>query len=90
MTDAAEGFMRRRRWQHDAKRRYYTADIVRDLFGQWCVVVAWGGLDTRRGRLVTYPVDSNSAAHARMAATAKRRNARGYRVAGSGYKNSVH
>ncbi len=33
-ADAGEGVMRRRRWQNDAKRRYYTVDIVRDLFGQ--------------------------------------------------------
>lgn len=76
--------MRRRRWQHDVKRRYYTADIVRDLFGQWCVVVAWGGLDTRRGRMITYAVDGSLAAHARMAATEKRRRARGYSVVGTG------
>ena len=33
-----------RRWVHPEKARYYQADLVEDLFGDWCVVTAWVGL----------------------------------------------
>ena len=37
------------RWIHPEKQRYYQADLVVDLFGDWTLVCAWGGLGTNRG-----------------------------------------
>jgi len=38
-----------RRWIHPEKYRYYQAELVTDLFGDWSLVCAWGGLGTPRG-----------------------------------------
>ena len=38
-----------RRWIHPGQSRYYQADLVRDLFGEWTLVRVWGGLGTARG-----------------------------------------
>jgi len=37
------------RWIHPEKARYYQAELVEDLLGDWTVVVCWGGLGSRRG-----------------------------------------
>jgi len=36
-------------WIHPGKCRYYQAELVPDLFGDWSLVRAWGGLGTLRG-----------------------------------------
>ena len=36
-------------WIHPGKYRYYQAELVADLFGDWSLVRAWGGLGTPRG-----------------------------------------
>jgi hypothetical protein len=38
-------------WINDAKARYYQAAIVRDLFGAWVLITAWGGLHSHRGNM---------------------------------------
>ncbi len=38
-----------RRWIHPEQLRYYQADLVQDLFGEWTLVCSWGGLGTTRG-----------------------------------------
>ena len=37
------------RWINPDNYRYYQADLVLDLFGDWTLVSVWGGLGTRRG-----------------------------------------
>jgi len=37
------------RWIHPDKYRYYQAELVPDLFGDWSLVCTWGGLGTPRG-----------------------------------------
>ncbi len=36
------------RWINPEKQRYYQAELMTDLFGEWTVVYAWGGLGTAR------------------------------------------
>jgi len=36
-------------WIHPGKYRYYQAELVADLFGDWSLVRTWGGLGTPRG-----------------------------------------
>jgi predicted DNA-binding WGR domain protein len=36
-------------WIHPEKYRYYQAELVPGLFGDWSLVCAWGGLGTPRG-----------------------------------------
>ena len=36
-------------WIHPEKQWYYQADLVVDLFGDWTLMYAWGGLGTKRG-----------------------------------------
>ena len=37
------------RWVNPDNFRHYQACLVRDLFGDWTLVSAWGGLGTLRG-----------------------------------------
>jgi len=37
------------RWIQPETLRYYQADLVVDLFGDWTLVYAWGGLGAKRG-----------------------------------------
>jgi hypothetical protein len=37
------------RWVNPEKHRYYQADLIRDLFGDWVLVSAWGSLGSNRG-----------------------------------------
>lgn len=36
-------------WHHFEKRRYYRVYLIRDLWGQKCIVRSWGSLDTHSG-----------------------------------------
>jgi len=36
-------------WIHPEQYRYYQAELVPGLFGDWSLVCAWGGLGTPRG-----------------------------------------
>jgi len=66
------------RWIHPEKARYYQAELVKDLLGDWTVVLCWGGLGSRRGgRRIQY-VESYEAGLARLEAIGERRGKRGY------------
>jgi predicted DNA-binding WGR domain protein len=67
------------RWVHPETRRYYQADLVQDLFGDWTLVRAWGGLGTARGRTQVTGVASKEAGLRQVAALDRRRQQRGYR-----------
>jgi len=66
-------------WIHPEKLRYYQADLVKDLFGDWTLVRAWGGVGTARGcRRITW-VASEDEGLRKLAELDRRRQKRGYR-----------
>ncbi len=67
------------RWVHPEKRRYYQADLIEDLLGDWSVVTAWGGLDSHRGQVRRAWVPSYADGIERLREIGKRRRQRGYR-----------
>ena len=67
-----------RHWMHPDKNRYYKADLVRDLFGDWTLVLTWGGLDTARGRQRITAVPSYEDGMEETRAVDERRRKRGY------------
>jgi hypothetical protein len=66
-------------WINDAKARYYRAAIVRDLFEEWVLITAWGGLHSHRGNMRSTVLASYEDGIERIAALDKRRRQRGYR-----------
>ena len=66
------------RWIHPEKLRYYQADLVLDLFGDWTLVTTWGGLGTARGSRRIAVVESEQAGWRALAALDARRQKRGY------------
>ncbi len=67
-----------RRWVHPEKARYYQADLIVDLLGDWCVVTAWGGLGSHRGQVRRAMVPSYEDGVRRLREIEKRRRQRGY------------
>ena len=65
-------------WMHPEKNRYYKAGLVRDLFGEWTLVLAWGGLDTARGRQRITAVPSYEDGMEEIRAVDEHRRKRGY------------
>lgn len=68
------------RWIHSEKDRYYLADLVQDLFGDWVLVLCWGAIGSRRGQLRVIAVPSHDEGLVRLETIAKRRQQRGYRL----------
>ena len=65
-------------------QRWYTVLLLRDLFGQWQVVQAWGGRFNQRGRVLPpRPVEDFNAGVVELQAIKKKRVARGYRMCNS-------
>ena len=61
-------------WRHPEKNRYDTADLVRDLFGDWTLVLAWGGLRSAHGsRRITAVVSHEKGIEVIRAVTEHRR-----------------
>ncbi|WP_338115164.1 WGR domain-containing protein [Thiocapsa imhoffii] len=58
--------------------RYYQADLIQDLFGEWSVITAWGGLGTCRGQLRKVWVANREEGEKQLLAIDKRRRQRGY------------
>lgn len=71
------------RWIHPEKDRYYRAELVQDLFGAWTLILAWGGLGSRRGRMRLVSVPSYAAGLERLDGLRKRRRQRGYQESSS-------
>jgi predicted DNA-binding WGR domain protein len=67
------------RWIHPEKGRYYQAELVQDLFGDWTLILVWGGFGSRRGQVRVVYVASFAAGLERLESLAKRRRQRGYR-----------
>jgi hypothetical protein len=65
-------------WVHPGKRRYYRVYLERDLLGDWVVRTVWGGIASRRGRMVSSGVGSYEEGLSAIRAIGKRRAQRGY------------
>jgi hypothetical protein len=66
-------------WVHPEKARYYQAHLDRDLFGEWTLRKVWGGLQSRRGRLVSTGVGTYAEGVEMIEIIGRRRAQRGYR-----------
>lgn len=62
------------RWE--TQTRWYEAQIVRDLFGTWTIVRAWGGKGSRRHGSMIDVVDDQAAAVSRIEVLNKERSSR--------------
>jgi len=71
------------RWENHSRRRYYEAVVQQDLFGCWEVWRAWGGIGSARGGQLFVPSASEQAGLTELEALARRRQRRGYAMAGS-------
>ena len=65
-------------WLHITKGRYYHAHLVEDLFGEWTLITAWGGLGSRLGGMRSTGVTSYADGQAQIQRIAKRRQQHGY------------
>lgn len=70
----------RLRWINPEKQRYYSVQLVADLFGDWTLVIYWGGLHSRLGGLRVNGVASYEAGLDEIARISQRRRQRGYEV----------
>lgn len=59
------------------RARFYTMDVVRDLFGAWVLVKRWGRIGTS-GRSSTQVFRSSAEAVAALGETARAKGHRGY------------
>lgn len=66
------------RWENATMGRYYEARVVRDLFGDWQIMRAWGGIGSARGALRFDPLLVPEAFVGEVARIDKRRVQRGY------------
>ena len=67
-----------RRWIHPEQLRYYQADLVQDLFGEWTLVCSWGGLGTALGGFNSTGVASHEDGLRRLEALDSLRRRHGY------------
>lgn len=58
--------------------RYYELSLQRDLWGDWCLLRAWGGLQRPGGRCSSTPFASLNDAVTAYGAAERRRRTRGY------------
>lgn len=65
-------------WINHDKQRYYQADLVQDLFGDWTVVRAWGGLNSQRGNMEILYAPSEAEGIKKIEALVLEREKRGY------------
>lgn len=68
------------RWINPDNQRYYTAQLVQDIFGDWTLVACWGGLHSKRGGMRITQVASHDQGQQEIKKIAKRRRQRGYEV----------
>ena len=66
------------RWESET--RYYTATLNFDLFGQLCIVYAYGGLGSKLGRVRTIPCADIKEARVVLRQIFKRRKAHNYKL----------
>ncbi|WP_368857391.1 WGR domain-containing protein [Thiolapillus sp.] len=71
-------YIRKWRWHHELKDRYYTAAAEVDLFGRWTLLDSWGGRHNRLGGGKTETYDSWKALVRAVDALNRQRVKRGY------------
>ncbi|MEO6351924.1 MAG: hypothetical protein ABIO19_03765 [Burkholderiaceae bacterium] len=69
------------RWE--TKRRYYAAKVYRDLFGDWIVESAWGGLHNKLGNRRQQVLQSYREAVGVLLEINRQRHARHYGIVAS-------
>jgi hypothetical protein len=65
-------------WINLEKARYYQVFLDQDLFGDWTLITAWGGIGSNRGRMHSTGVASYEAGIEQVDEIARRRARRGY------------
>ena len=65
-------------WINPEKARYYQVFLGQDLFGDWTLITAWGGIGSNRGRMHSTGVASDEAGVEQIGEIARRRAQRGY------------
>jgi len=68
------------RWEHQEKKRYYHVVCSKDLFGDWVLTKAWGGMDKSTGRVTKLFCTTYTEAKNSLLKISKLRSARGYYV----------
>lgn len=71
------------RWEHPDKQRYYHVVVAQDLFGDWVLTKAWGGISKATGRITHFPCISRAEATTFINKIAKIREKRGYVLCGN-------
>ena len=66
------------RWEHAEKKRYYHVILNQDLFGDWVITKAWGGINQATGRITHSPCHSSEKARLLIKKITKIREKRGY------------
>jgi hypothetical protein len=64
-------------WENPENKRYYSAIISQDLFGEWILERHWGG-NKKRGRKVELPCSSYEEATKQLTRLQKIRKRHGY------------
>ncbi|MEA3640238.1 MAG: WGR domain-containing protein [Lamprobacter sp.] len=68
------------RWINRENQRYYSVRLVQDLFGDWTLVICWGGANSKRGGMRVTPVESQEEGEEEIRKMSKRRRQHGYAV----------
>ena len=66
------------RWINPTKFRYYQADPVMDLWGDWTLIYCWGGLGSKQGGYRIQGVRSYAEGLEKIGELKARRQKRGY------------
>lgn len=66
------------RWENKESQRYYLFYIARDLFDDWILTLAYGGLDAKSGSVTHYYHPLIERALTEMDVIAIKRKRRGY------------
>jgi predicted DNA-binding WGR domain protein len=71
-----------RRWEkvdpESGQRRFYTAELRQDLWGDWLFIKAWGRIGQKPSRVVIVPVTAQDEALELVNGVAKVRRQHGY------------
>ena len=65
-------------WENPDNERYYCAELMQDLFGDWLVRRTWGRKGTKLGRMIDSHAPCYDEAYQILVQIAKRRKRRGY------------
>lgn len=66
------------RWEHPERQRYYHVVLAQDLFGDWVITKAWGGISKASGRITHLPCPTREEASVLIHKITKLRESRGY------------